>query len=91
MTHFYSNNHSIYILISMLSCHLGLLGNVVLIIKVTKQSDQAEGIAEHYNIHGVRKVTVSIEVDCSVNGHNEELELRGTKKDSYTKVTEPLC
>lgn len=72
----------------MLSCHLGLLGKVALIIKVTKQSDQAQGVTEHHHIHGVREVTVGIEVERSVNGHNKELELRWTKKDSDANPTD---
>lgn len=68
------------------SCSLGLLGEVALIIKVAKQSDQAESVGKHHSIHWVWEVAVGDEVDRRMNGHNEELQLRGQTQGALTQI-----
>lgn len=70
---------------SLSLCLLGLrLGEVVLVVEVTEENDEAQRVGEHDHVHGVREVTVDKHVEGGVEGYYDKLELGGRQTDGRT-------
>lgn len=76
------SNNCLYIRVS---CLFALLGEVALIVEVSEEYDEAEGVDKHHRVHGVWEVAVSEQVVAGVDGHYEELEL-GSQRVNITSV-----
>lgn len=73
----FSYKHLISFFIS--SCLLLLLRQVAVVKEVTEESDEAEGVGQHDDVHGVREVAVGKQVVAGVDGYYEKLELKGAR------------